>query len=255
MTATIPTGTDTTPTQHTPFPQTVGAPDTARTPRRPLDANDHNGFALRLTVVTAGLSQPSSTRVLADRLAAATHHHLQRRSYEVTTTTVDLRQHAHSLIEHLLTGSPPPDLVPVHNAVTTADGVVAVTPIFKASYSGLFKLFFDTFNADALRGVPVLIAATGGTTRHSLALDHALRPLFAHLHAIVLPTGLYALSDDLTTAGSLGTRRNGAALLSRRIDDATRELADELTRRTPATSSSRTESPSATNRATETRGA
>ncbi len=67
--------------------------------------------------------------------------------------------------------------------MTGADGVIAVTPVFTASYSGLFKSFFDLIDPTALTGTPVLIGATGGTARHSLVLDHALRPLFAYLRA------------------------------------------------------------------------
>jgi FMN reductase len=73
--------------------------------------------------------------------------------------------------------------------------VIAVTPIFSASYSGLFKTFFDVLERGALAGKPVLIAATGGSERHSLALEHAVRPLFAYLRAVVVPTAVYAASS------------------------------------------------------------
>ena len=76
--------------------------------------------------------------------------------------------------------------------MTGADAVIVVTPIFSASYSGLFKTFFDVIEPDALAGKPVLIGATGGTARHSLALEYALRPLFTYLHAVVVPTAVYA---------------------------------------------------------------
>ncbi len=98
--------------------------------------------------------------------------------------------------------------------MTSADGLIVVTPVFSASYSGLFKSFFDVIEPDALTGMPVLIAATGGTARHSLVLDHALRPLFAHLRAVVVPTGVYAASEDW-----------GAEGLDGRIERAAGELA------------------------------
>ena len=104
-------------------------------------------------------------------------------------------------------------------AVTTADAVVAVTPVFSASYSGLFKTFFDVLEPDALAGTPVLVAATAGTARHSLVLDFALRPLFTYLRATVVPTGVFAASEDFGTAGADGA-------LSGRVDRAARELAD-----------------------------
>lgn len=89
--------------------------------------------------------------------------------------------------------------------VTDADGVIAVTPAFNASLSGLFKSFFDVLPEETLSEVPVLIAATGGTERHSLVLEHALRPMFSYLHAIVSPTGVYAATDDFgAQQGSVG---------------------------------------------------
>ncbi len=80
--------------------------------------------------------------------------------------------------------------------MTSADAVIAVTPVFSASYSGLFKSFFDVLDEDALDGKPVLIGATGGTARHSLVLEHALRPLFAYLRATVVPTAVFAATED-----------------------------------------------------------
>ncbi len=82
------------------------------------------------------------------------------------------------------------------DAVAAADGLIAVTPVFAGSYSGLFKSFFDLIDKDSLTGKPVLLGATGGTARHSLVTEHALRPLFTYLRALVLPTAVYAASED-----------------------------------------------------------
>ena len=122
-----------------------------------------------IVVVTAGLSQPSSTRLLADRLATATGRHLG----DVDITVLELRELAHDVVNNLLTGFAPPPLRAALDAVAAADGLIAVTPLFSASYNGVFKSFFDILDRDALTGTPVLIAATGGTARHSLALEHA----------------------------------------------------------------------------------
>jgi FMN reductase len=150
----------------------------------------------RVVVVSAGLGQPSSTRLLADRLAAATERHLRAAGIEPHVRSVELREHAQDLTNNLLTGFPSPVLAEVVEAVVAADGLIAVTPIFNASYSGLFKVFFDVLERDRLAGMPVLVAATGGTPRHSLALDHALRPLFAYLGAAVVPTAVFAAAED-----------------------------------------------------------
>jgi FMN reductase len=171
--------------------------------------------APKLTVVSAGLSVPSSTRLLADRLAVATATALRGHGIEPEVQVVELREHARDLADHLVTGFPNAELRPAIDAVTGADGLIAVTPIFAASYSGLFKTFFDVLEEDALAGKPVLLAATAGTARHSLALDHALRPLFAHLRAVAVPTGVLAAADDWGDQG-----------LAARVERAGGELAD-----------------------------
>ncbi len=150
-----------------------------------------------IVVVSAGLSVPSSTRLLADRIAAVTAQALE----EPEVVHVELRDLAHDLIDNLLTGFPSPRLGEALDAVRRADGLVAVTPVFSASYSGLFKTFFDVLEPGVLDGKPVLVAATAGTARHSLVLDHALRPLFTYLHAVVVPTGVFAATDDFGDAG------------------------------------------------------
>ena len=113
------------------------------------------------------------------------------------------------------------------DTVAGADGVIAVTPIFSASYSGLFKTFVDVLDRDALDGTPVLLGATAGTARHQLALDHAMRPLFSYLHAVVAPTAVFAAAEDWG-AGGVGSE------LGARIDRAAGELADLVAARAPA---------------------
>lgn len=173
-----------------------------------------------LVVVSAGLSQPSSTRLLAGRLSVATDRHLRDLDIEPRIEAIELRDQAQDLTNHLLTGFPSPTLQRALDAVLGADGVIAVTPIFSASYSGLFKLFFDLIDRDGFAGKPTLIAATGGTARHSLAIEHALRPLFSYLNAAVVPTGVYAATEDW---GQSAVATDGS--LVERIDRAARELA------------------------------
>ncbi|GAA2118387.1 NAD(P)H-dependent oxidoreductase [Kitasatospora saccharophila] len=182
---------------------------------------------LKLVVVTAGLSVPSSTRLLADRLAEAAARDLREAGREVDVRTVELRELARDVADNLVTGFPPPALAEAVRAVEEADGIIAVTPIFSASYSGLFKSFVDVLDRDALTGKPVLIAATGGTARHSLALEHAVRPLFAYLRAVVLPTAVFAASEDWGADGADGS-------LAGRIARAAGELAESLAGRPAA---------------------
>jgi len=141
------------------------------------------------TVTTAPIGIPEQ---LAEAAAAA----LARRGVEATVEMVELRDIAHDMIDHLLEGQTSPELRKAIDEVTRADGIIAVTPIFSASYNGLFKNFFDVLDPDSLAGKPVLIGATAGTPRHSLALEHAIRPLFTFLRAVVAPTAVFAASED-----------------------------------------------------------
>jgi FMN reductase len=180
----------------------------------------------RLAVVTAGIGQPSSSRLLADRLAGVTVDALRERRIDADVTVIEARELAHELVDNLLTGFPSPRLRAAIDSVTGADGMIAVTPIFSASYSGLFKTFFDVLDMDALRGTPVALGATGGSERHSLALDHALRPLFAYLGAAPVPTGVFAATDDWGDP-------DAAAGLARRIRREGLQLAEAIDGRAP----------------------
>ncbi|SHL95233.1 FMN reductase [Actinacidiphila paucisporea] len=196
----------------------------------------------RLVVITAGLGRPSSTRLLADRLTAATQRYVTDGNVDnaggggvgvgevggdiggdVEVRVVELRDLASDIAQNMVTGFPGPRLRDAVDAVTSADGLIAVTPVFTGSYSGLFKSFFDVIDKDALTGIPVLIAATGGTARHSLVLEHAMRPLFSYLRAVVLPTAVYAATEDWGAAGD--------DALALRIDRAAAELAGQVTAR------------------------
>ncbi|GGT34150.1 FMN reductase [Streptomyces chromofuscus] len=165
---------------------------------------------MKLVVVSAGLSVPSSTRLLGDRLAAAVG-----RQAPVDLEVVELRDLAVEIAHNFTNGFPGRSLSAAIDAVTSADGLIVVTPVFSASYSGLFKSFFDVIEPDTLAGKPVLVAATGGTARHSLVLEHALRPLFAYLKAVVVPTGVYAASEDWGAEGLDGRIERAAGELAR----------------------------------------
>lgn len=166
-----------------------------------------------VVVVSAGLSAPSSTRLLADQLATATDVALRSHGEAADVSVIELRDLAHPLVDHLLTGFPTGDLAAAIELVRNADGLIVVTPVFAASYSGLFKMFFEVLEKDVLRGKPVLLAATAGTARHSLVLEHALRPLFSYLRAVTVPTAVFAATEDFGGAqsGELADRVKAAA--------------------------------------------
>jgi len=176
----------------------------------------------RLVVLTAGLSQPSSTRLLADQIAGAVDAEVSARGEAIDIQTYELREYAVDLATMMATaGMPTARLDELRRAVSAADGLVVVTPVFAASYSGVFKMFFDALDTDALNGMPVIIAATAGTPRHSLVLDHALRPLLSYLRAVVMPTGVFAATEDF--GGGVDGRE-----LGNRVARAAAELAAHL---------------------------
>ncbi len=195
-----------------------------------------------LAVVSGGLREPSSTRLLADRIDGAVRAELARSNVAATSSVIELRPLGRSIMDAMLAGFAVPELESAFRLLGEADGLIAVTPAFNASFSGLFKSFFDVLPEESLSGMPVLIAATGGTERHSLVLEHALRPMFSYLHAIVSPTGVYAATDDFgsgTGEAGLGERITTAAadfarLISscgpRKRRDVFDEEVDEMTR-------------------------
>ncbi len=179
-----------------------------------------DGPERRIVVISAGLAQPSSTRLLADRLAQATVAELTTLGAPTRVRTVELRDLAHAVVDAQLTGFASGELRTVLDDLGAADGLIAVTPVFRASYSGLFKSFWDVVDRATVEGVPTLLGATGGTARHSLALDFAVRPLFAYLRTAVVPTSVFAATDDWADAGS-----DDARPLPHRIAAAAAELA------------------------------
>lgn len=169
---------------------------------------------VRLVALSAGLSTPSSTRMLTDQLSRAAATALGRDrtadrtavavdtdvdmdvDVDVDVTTVELREYAHDITDALLTRFPNERLSMVIEAVRAADAVIAVTPVFNVGPSGLFKMFFDAIDIEIWKDKPVLLGATAGTARHSLAIDYAIRPLFGYLKAEVVPTVVFAASAD-----------------------------------------------------------
>ena len=178
---------------------------------------------VNVVVVSGGLGVPSSSRMLADSLAEAARAEIGERGLDATVATFELREYAVDIANAMVTGYAPPKLQALIDQVVAADALVAVTPVFTASMSGLFKSFFDVIDNTALDGKPVLIGATGGSPRHSMVLDYSLRPMFSYLRARVAPTGVYAAPGDW------GAGEAGAGPLDARVRRAAGELAALLT--------------------------
>ena len=150
----------------------------------------------RITVLSAGLGVPSSSRLLADQLAASTERQLQAAGYQAKIDIVELRDLAVDIANNFVTGYAAPRLAEVIAGVEGSDGIIAVSPVFSASYSGLFKSFIDVLDPKSLDGKAVLIGATGGTDRHQMVLDHAMRPLFSYLRTRMAATAIFAGPQD-----------------------------------------------------------
>ncbi|MBN3499471.1 CE1759 family FMN reductase [Arthrobacter pascens] len=172
----------------------------------------------RITVLSAGLGVPSSSRLLADQLADGATRKLSAAGYAVTVDVVELRDLAVDVANNFVTGYAGPRLAEVIAGVEASDGIIAVSPVFSASYSGLFKSFIDVLDPKSLDGKAVLLAATGGTDRHQMVLDYAMRPLFSYLRARVAATAVFAGPQDW------GNTDDGGTPLSDRIERAAGEF-------------------------------
>ncbi len=166
---------------------------------------------MMLVVVTAGTGDPSSTRLLADRVAQRVTGVATGRGHEITTRVIDLRELASEISTALVSPSVGPKLQAAMDAIGAADGIIACTPVYKAAPSGLFTSFFQVLDNDLLIAKPVVLAATAGTSRHSLVVDDQLRPLFAYLRALAMPTSLFAAPEDWRDP-ALNKRLDRAAL-------------------------------------------
>jgi FMN reductase len=167
-----------------------------------MSGADQNGGApqrapLKLVVVSAGASDPSSTQMLADRLAARTVAGARERGVaQLAVSVIELRTLANEIAAGLVSQVNGPGLKAAIEKLAEADGIIAATPIYKAGVSGLFKSFFDLLDNDLLIAKPVAPAATAGTARHALVVDEAMRSLFAYMRALTIPTSLFAATED-----------------------------------------------------------
>ncbi|NUU32300.1 FMN reductase [Arthrobacter sp. C9C5] len=176
----------------------------------------------RITVISAGLGVPSSSRLLADQLAGSAERQLAAAGYSVSLDVVELRDLAVEIANNFVTGYAAPRLAEVIAGVEASDGIIAVSPVFSASYSGLFKSFIDVLDPKSLDGKAVLLGATGGTDRHQMVLDYAMRPLFSYLRTRIAATGVFAGPQDWGTSG------DGGSPLSTRIERAAGEFTSLL---------------------------
>ena len=152
--------------------------------------------SFRLAVVSAGTSDPSSTRLLAGRAADSATAILTGNGHVVASDVIELREISAEISTALVTQLVQPKLQQAIKVLGDADGIIASTPVYKAGASGLFTSFFDVLDNDLLIAKPVILAATAGTPRHALVADDQMRSMFAYLRAMTVPTSLFAAPED-----------------------------------------------------------
>ena len=167
--------------------------------------------AFSLVVVSAGTSDPSSTRMLADRVAARVVARAAERETQVKVSVIDLREIATEISTALVSQLVGPGLERAIGTLGRADGIVAATPVYNAGVSGLFTSFADVLDKDLIIAKPTVLAATAGTARHALVVDEQMRALFAYLRALTVPTSVFAAPEDWSDV-SLSQRIDRAAL-------------------------------------------
>ncbi|MGN5764577.1 FMN reductase [Acinetobacter calcoaceticus] len=166
--------------------------------------SNHNTVStpLNIVAVSGGLNSPSKTESLVQAIL------------DELSEAIDIKVHFVKLSEigPLLGGAIYRNQLPQRvqddlAAVEAADALIVGTPVYRASFTGLFKHFFDFVEQTALVDVPVLLAASGGSDRHALVLEHQLRPLFSFFQAQTLPIGVYATDRDFTPEYTVKTEQ------------------------------------------------
>ena len=169
---------------------------------------------MKVLAISAGTSNTSASTRLATKIAEATGDGIE---------VVGLKPYARDIADAITRGYPSEKLAELFGAVDRADALVAVTPIYNAMPSGLFISFFDVLPEETLQGKPVALGATGGSPRHSLVIEQAMRPMFVYMHATVPTTAVYAATEDWGAPGE-GFEGSAGRTLSTRIRREGQEL-------------------------------
>ncbi len=169
--------------------------------------------SFKLVIISAGTSDPSSTRLLADRISDRTCELAACHGGSTASSVIELREIAADIASALVSQLISPRLQTAIDALGECDGIIASTPVYKAGPSGLFTSFFHILDDDLIIARPVVLAATAGTARHALVVDDQMRSMFSYLRALIIPTSLFAAPEDW-----------GDPALNKRIDRAAVEL-------------------------------
>lgn len=147
--------------------------------------------SLRTVILNGSLARPSKTRALLDAVHAQMHMQLP-----LETLHIDLIDLVDEMGTCLWREQLPPNALSALRTIENADILIVGAPVFRGSVPGLFKHLFDLIDTPALLGKPVLLAATGGSPRHALVIEHQLRPLLSFFQTLTLPVGVFASPQD-----------------------------------------------------------
>lgn len=198
----------------------MNAPLVEAAPHSPHDARP-----LRVVVVNGSPHEKSKTMGLVDVVLETLRNLLP-----VTVHRIDVYRLGEGFTAAAERDDATPAILAELRAAETADLLVAATPVYRGSYTGLFKHFFDLVDQYALANKLVLLAATGGSDHHALVLEHELRPLFGFFQAMTVPVAIFASAGDFDGTTLLTPRVYG------RIELALTDVAELLAQRaqTPA---------------------
>ncbi|MGH3504597.1 MAG: NAD(P)H-dependent oxidoreductase [Nocardioidaceae bacterium] len=163
-----------------------------------------DGAVLRVVVVNGSPNQPSKTMGLVDVVLDTL-----RGMLPVETSRIDVYRLGQGFTEATERDDVTPEIETTVRLAEEADLLIAATPVYRGSYPGMFKHFFDLVDQYALANKPVLLAATGGGDHHALVLEHALRPLFAFFQALTVPVAFFASAGDFDGTVLLNPRVHG----------------------------------------------
>lgn len=149
-----------------------------------------------LVAVSGSLHSPSKTTVLASEILDAFAGALRDGGIEVETHLIELSEVGRAFSGALRRDELGPDAEAAIRRIESATLLIVASPVYRASFTGLFKHVFDFVGQYSLIDKPVLLAATGGSDRHALIIEHQFRPLFSFFQALTLPIGVYASDAD-----------------------------------------------------------
>ncbi|ATE59486.1 FMN reductase [Thauera sinica] len=181
---------------------------------------------IKVVAVSGGLQRPSRTLALVEALIDALGEQAS-----IDVRLIELGTVGPKLAGALYPSQLPEDVKAEIAAIESADFLVVASPVYRASFTGLFKHLFDFVDHNALIDVPVLLAATGGSDRHALVIEHQLRPLFSFFQSHTLPIGVYGSEAEFENYAVT------SPALQARIDLAAERARPFLRPRTPAVSS------------------